>query len=454
MLAAMFGLVLEAPGSLSPATLRTAHACATASGDEALLVALASRPDLPEDVEAALGSISSARVRTVWVSRPTLSAETLHEAAQNETRSTVRAAIARNHSTSAETLMELALEPHRAVALAVLQNDAASREAHRCALERIVPVYDELHSVERVLVVERSCTVGLLHDAQLVRKAVLSLVVILLSKERECLPPAAHSACVEVVVKGGLERASCVTPYNRRAFLNTVYRSAQHLLFLAPDDESVLATARAVAGGPVAEELSRFQNKLVAFTDGVRGNQQRVQRASVTQDVIELRALISHALEVEDVSLATALMSNPRVSSEDAASLILLVPPRSVLQVAAARDDITLAQAVLRCSHFEDELVLVALRHFGAPLVRVLAGECGVAGLLASHDDLEHLLPHCIGTVPLHEVWLQHSTPLFSRTLELELASLTPDEVRYATALERGWQGSLRELIATVKAIS
>lgn len=97
---------------------------------DALLVALARRPDLDVSLEARLPQVSSARVFVAWLSRPSRSLEEKLSVLASESRPSVLAAVASDPGLPAELLVSLADRLSPSLAVALLGNPSTPEELH------------------------------------------------------------------------------------------------------------------------------------------------------------------------------------------------------------------------------------------------------------------------------------------------------------------------------------
>lgn len=137
---------------LDPALAHLAWEYANTYNDEALLVSLAKRADIPTAVRDHLGDVPAVSVRVAYLSRSDIDPDERGEILAKEKRGTVLALLAADADCAASTLAKFATHRVLRVNLAVIANTAAPAEIRRTAVIHVDATRGTLNSTQAGIV--------------------------------------------------------------------------------------------------------------------------------------------------------------------------------------------------------------------------------------------------------------------------------------------------------------
>lgn len=339
----VYNVLALSPQHLSEGVIRGIHRWAKQHKDVALLTTLASRPDLPQDVLAALAKEPHAKVRVAYLSRPDRTPEELAAAVAKEKRVTVLTAVAESSEASAGLLQALGQVENAKVRRALLENPntpkPTAKEALQAAWEK-----DELDPWNSAALLGRR---GDLHE--LASECLSALASkrqgaasflgneVLLSTQ---LSPAAQARIAQTVIAEQVERAAKAPQYGSSYTLDRIITTFLARGVLAPE---ALEVVKRTVKSPAAN---------VVFTTKQLTAHQRLinERSGAAHEVDEAQQLIDEARTTKDPARAQEL--GARLSAEIEAE-------RATLEVVAA------AEALCRNAAASDETILPLLKAVG-----------------------------------------------------------------------------------------
>jgi hypothetical protein len=454
VLDSVFIQVLGADPSLPTDVLRSAFVCATEMKSEHLFVALATRADLPSDMDAEIAAMPGARVRSAWLSRPGRTAEELEQHIKKEKRATILAAIASSEHATPDVLIQISSDTRRAVVEAVLSNENAPKEAHSNALLGVVADYENLPYRLRGIVRQRA-----LQEEGPARERMLSRARGQLLRELVAetvdITPETYRHALQELVKHHIASTSDRRDYRTQYVFDQAYQRAAELLERAPDDACVKETYNLLKDGPNSFQRKAFLAAHALVKDGLAERVSRSELAAGTTDPDVISALALYARDRHDTKLAVLLIQNPHTSSEEFRSLASFNVGVAI-DATISRDDAELAAAVLRYVYANTAELTRALAHFGAPLVELLESDYRIENVIISNEELHDLADTYVRSVPLKNlVRGNYNTldPVMAAAVARQLATITPEAFRFAAAMQQGWEGSLTDLLSAVEAV-
>lgn len=437
--------------SADSSILDTAFAVARSSNDERLLVALASRTDLPSEMEEYLSSVPSVKVQRARFSRPGMDAETIRRALKKEKRAGVLSAIASTEGLPEEIYKSLSASSFRAVAAAVLANTSASFESRTTAGRKLAERFESLPYAT-----QRSLT-GAIEardvDLAAVFESADSALKSLMAKYASSLPEQHQLTLASMV----LERAQKVSADKSRNGhgsyrWHAAVKEISHIacvLVDSTDSDSVVAVVGAadpLLGDPALSAL------LSSRINGISARRDRMVLAQESNDTSELAALVSEVLANKDAKIARILAENTSVPIDAAASMLGLLNQQEI--VAAAIDRNCPATAGRMVPNLSAEHLTHLTRHFGHEIVKYLPSNRLCGAEILDNDDLsiharEFVLSCSLGRIRQILSPRYGTCPISVKDAVAEiLATLPPQSTEVVLNLSSDWTGTLGDLVS------
>lgn len=460
MLHRVFLSVLSSSADLSPDVLRSALVCAQESRSEELMKALASRPDLPDDVDEAIRKENRAPVRAAWITRPGRSVKEVQSVLAKEKRATVLSAVVLSGSAPAEVVISAASDQRASVACAVLESPAP-RDVREVALRNLLAKYDDLTNAQRSTLDQAVLSGAVLAPEESIPLTSGHLLRSLV-KTAEKLTPASYLHALQTLVEDAcaavMKQKGAMSSYHRSWVIDKAYMDAVSLLEKAPDDACIEATRVALA--PYQSSRSRLlEDALKLVSSGLNARQALLSEAKdVETTPVRLSELTASALQNNDSELATHLVQNLSTPADSFSLLISTTSPAAALAASISRGDCSLASAVISGTYFNDmDALASALEVFGPALVKSLGGDLRIERLVSERPALQHLADTYVASTPLRELARFGSgsaDPVIAAAVCRQLSELSPETFRFASALQVGWEGTLEDLVEACKAVS
>ena len=431
--------------------LETAFAVARSSKDESLLVALASRDDLPREMDEFIAAASSVKVQRARFSRPGMDAATIKKALKREKRAGVLSAIASTAGLPDEIYSTLSTSSFRAVASAVLSNDSASTQARTAAAMTLASRYESLPYATRHLL-----------NAALENKTVDRQQVFSSSQEHLQSYMARYADTLSenqqlFLATRILERAKDIQAdkslsnygsYRRHAAVREVVAVACQLVEATDSDKVVSLVAQ-------SEKLladASLTALLASRADGLAARTQLLDIASSSNDTAELVSLVRDVVLNKYTKLAKVLAENTALPIDDAASVLSILSQSEAVSAVENRICATTA-ARLVPSLSLDNLVKLT-RRFGLDIVKQLPSNRGYGADVMRTEEFEVYAKDFVLACSLTRVreiikpYYGSCPPAIIRALTDVLSSLPPQSAEILLNLSADWTGSLGDLVS------
>jgi hypothetical protein len=431
--------------------LETAFAVARSSKDESLLIALASRDDLPRVMDEFIAAAPSVKVQRARFSRPSMDAATIKEALKKEKRAGVLSAIASTTDLPEEIYATLSRSSFRAVASAVLGNESASAQARTAAAMTLASRYDSLPYATRHLL-----------NTALESKTVDRQQVFSSSQEHLQTHMARYADTLSedqqmFLATRILERAKAIqtdkslsnhSSYRRHAAVREVVAIACQLIESTDSDKVVSLLAQ-------SEKLltdASLTALLASRADGLAARTQRLTVALLSSNSAELVSLVHDVVLNKDTKLAKVLAENTALPIHDAARVISILNQTEAVAAVESRNCATTA-ARLVPSLSLDNLVKLT-RRFGLDIVKQLPSNRGYGADVMRVEEFENYAKDFVLACSLtrvREIIKPHygsCPPAIIRALTEVLSSLPPQSAEILLNLSIDWTGSLGDLVS------
>lgn len=331
---------LVAQENLDPIVQRGIARYAKTLDNETLLLGLIKRPDAPEDLLSFYTTLTSARARTAYLSRPDRTAGELAAAVAKEKRATVLAAIATAPEASEMLLEAISHDPRRSPALAVLANPNTSPAARQRCVANLIGGYSALSGADQQRVSAALRDSPELH-ADLAR-ALTDTAVLNQLADSPSTDDQGRDRLVELLVVRPLEAAADGNrprQWDHRHTRSRALDSAEQLLSLidlAPEAKTRLRDALSHFASPFPDSQIRSL-ELLAELEPMGGDEaapySRLATARRSTDPVLLEAAaIGLGPNETDRAIARALAANDHTPEPVVARLACL------LDIASARE--------------------------------------------------------------------------------------------------------------------
>ena len=456
MLDLVFEQILNDPAPLSADVLRSAYVCATELGNDTLLGSLATRPDLPADLDKEIAVVNKWSIRAAWISRPGRTSEELELALRKETRSNVLSAVAATENLSNEIAERLSRDQRKSVAFSLLNNSTVIAEHRRRSLRTLAAEYEALTHAQAFDVRQIALGQSLLSYEELATCATGPLLLGVLQSV-DYLAEETHLRVVSVLLEEGFKKAAASNSWNKSYACDRAYDVAVHLLRCAPSDVCVDAVKKVCAEQPVTSNRKEYESALSAVEDGAAAKAQRLLDAEGSTSAEELSLLVEHATVKRDTRLAQMLLLNNNISPDHISRLAAVCSMDAGMDAAMLHNDPEVAASIIRTHHVSAQCLHNALVFFGAPVVKLLPSDWQVGQALCDDESLAHLLDVFVAVTPLSHLVRRRYSEMNSRlseSLVRQLSTIPPEGFRIAAALQKDWEGSLTDLLQAVDAVS
>jgi hypothetical protein len=267
-----------------------------------------------------------------------------------------------------------------------------------------------------------------------------------------------HLRVVRVLLEAEFKNAEGSNSWNKTYAFDRAYVTAINLLECAPSDACIEAVKKACEGQPATHKRRDYESALGVVEDGADAKAQRIKDASRSTSVEDLGALAAHATTKHDTRLAQALLLNPHLDVSHILALSGVSSLEDGMAAAVMHNDVEIAAKLLRTfSGRGPVFIRNVLAHFGAPLVVLLPSDMRLEQVLCEDDELEHLLDVFVSVTPMNDLVRRRYSGLNSKLSEAfvrQLSTIPPEGFRFASALQKGWEGSLTDLLQAIEAVS
>ena len=455
MLDLVFEQILKDPTPLSADFLRSAYVCATELGNDVLLASLATRPDLPADVDKDIAVSAKWSVRAAWISRPGRTTEEVELALRKETRSNVLSAVAATEGLPDHIAERLSRDKNKSVAFALLNNITVNKE-YRCrALLALAARYESLTHAQKADVRAVALDQSLLSCEEVASCATGALLGYVLQRA-EHLTEETQLRLVHELLEVGFSRAAGLNSWNKTYACDHAYTAAISILRCSPSDICIDAVKKACADQQVTSKRKEYESALAAVEGGAAANTKRLLDAAEATSADDLSVLIEHATIKSDTRLAQTLLRNDKISPSDIARLAAVCSWEAGLEAAMLHNDPEVAAHILGTRSVGAQCLHKTLVFFGEPVVVRLSSDWRVGQALCDDENLSHLLDVFVAGMPLSRL-VRHHSNMNGRLIESfvrQLSSIPPEGFRIAAALQKDWEGSLTDLLQAVEAVS
>lgn len=447
--------LVDHPGPVPAEVLRRAFVVARSAGDENLLAMVARQPQLPDDVDAEIAKLTSAKVRSAWLQRPGRTTEEMADAIRKEKRAGVLAIVAESAAAPAELFEQLVIDGRRSVCLAVLRNESAPLAARQKALLLLAAAYEGLPLGMKQTIRQYALLQPIVAPDQLV-PVCAGMLLLELFRSIENPSEVEQLRVVEELVAKGLDAASATHGWDRivrtRYALNVALEIAEKSS--SPVVAEMLQHACSVHlntadGAALAQALHNIAAGVTTPTD-------RMADAAESNDPARLEALAQHAVANNDRRLAAQLVLNLHTPEHALINMIELCQTERLVQKACTQHLMGLAQELYRRSISEEQVVEL-LAEFRMQLVNS-AGPTWRLWRALGNERLADLAVEATRTMPISQLVSIPATYALSPAMASALCELllsAPTEAFHmAVGLERDWSGSLAELMDVLRVVN